>query len=247
MVDDIYERILAAIRRVAEETGSDQVSVDDYVRYRIRPDEPSQITAIRRFGSWSNAVSAAGLRPNLGSRGKRVSDAEALAAVRTAAAAYAKETGRPKHRMTQAYYNGWRAQQPDENHLGLAVLADRFGGWADVLSAAKLVTTPVTPRAANPSRSDREVLAAVRRAAADYSRETGKPQSALTQAYYNTWRVNDEKALSATALERRFGRWSELKSVARVPSSVAKATTAPPKPQRGKAAKKTTRTGRRRA
>jgi len=152
-MDDMDERVLAAIRRIAEVIQSDQVSVNDYVRHRDYDSEPSQITAIRRFGTWSKAVQAAGLSPNPGQNNKKVPDKDALNAVRRAAREFSRETGKLQSEMTQHWYNQWRMRQIGDDFLGLAVLSKRWGGWAQVKDAANVPDKVARAAPASSSRT----------------------------------------------------------------------------------------------
>lgn len=140
--------VIKAIQRIALKTKKDRISVNQYVRH-VNPDEPASITAIRLFGSWIEATKAAGLSTNPSTRrgAKRVSDEQAFQAVHKAGEAFAASTGKPAAALSQSFYNSWRSSQIDDNHLGLAVLHQRYGGWDNTKRGAGLITdTPDTTR-----------------------------------------------------------------------------------------------------
>lgn len=209
------EQILDAIRHVAQQVNGDRVSVAMYNRHS-RTDDPSPITAIRRFETWGKACSAAGLVANPFNKegGRRVSDEDALAALRRAGNDFALKTGLAPYSMTLDFYDEWRLRQVVvDDILGLAVLHKRFGKWKDLKARAGLSTEHVA-RSAELARLD-----AVARAAQSYDDAGHGPPSRLTQAFYDHWHSNqpDRDQLPTSAvLKEKYGGWGKVKEAAEI-------------------------------
>ena len=110
------------------------------------PRFPPHSHVIRRLGSWSAALQAAGFdRP----RSRAWSDEEIVEALRSWAAAHA-----------HAPFSGEWDASPDRN-----VIADRFGGWNAALTAAGL-----EPRFVRREWSDEQLLDGLRQFARDHGR-----------------------------------------------------------------------------
>lgn len=126
--------VVAALRRVATITGQDTVPMQIYVRHCL-PTDPSSSSVMRTFGSWSAAMTAAGMNANPYT--PSVSDEAALNAVREAAQAFTAHTHKPASLLTQEFYTQWRATQRGDIP-NIATLRRRFGVWIALKKQARL-------------------------------------------------------------------------------------------------------------
>lgn len=209
------QEILDAIRHVAEQVNGDRISVAMYNRYS-REDDPSPITAIRRFGTWGKACSAAGLVANPFNKDgeRRVSDEDALAALRRAGNDFTLKTGLAPYSMTLDYYNEWRLRQVVvDDILGMAVLQKRYGKWKDLKTRAGLSKKNIA-RSVELARFD-----AVARAARSYDDAGHGRPPRLTQAFYDQWRSSQpdcDQLPTSDVLKEKYGSWGEVKEKAAI-------------------------------
>lgn len=210
--------LLGALRTAAAATPG-QLTQAAYVRWlATRPprSEPSRGIIVKRLGSWSAAVRAAGLptAPRGGPRAtppppapdpwhgrprhQQFTDEEMLVAVRAAARA----TGRGE--LSRAAYDRHRDAQRRRAVAGSQAIGQRFGGWPAALERAGLVTppAPVAALADDTARALR-LFAATR------------PAAALTRARYDAFRKATAAALPrSAAIVRAHGTWREALAVA---------------------------------
>nr|WP_296774783.1 hypothetical protein [Rhodococcus sp. (in: high G+C Gram-positive bacteria)] len=209
------EAILDAIRRVAKHVNSDRISVAMYNRY-CEDGDPSPITAIRRFETWGNACSAAGLVANPFNKegGRRVSDEDAFTALRRAGNDFALKTGLAPYSMTLEFYNDWRLRQVVvDDILGMAVLHKRYGKWKDLKTRVGLSKKNVKGSA------ELARLDAVARAARSYDDAGHGPAPRLTQAFYDQWHSSQpdcELLPTSAVLKEKYGGWGKVKEAAAI-------------------------------
>jgi hypothetical protein len=136
------EEILELLREAAAAVGGElrEPSYRRYAKGRSIADGrswPSNATVTARFGSWSRALIAAGLKPlgPLSSRSHRkFSDDDCVEAIRV----IAEKLGEPP---TVAAYREF-ARESDGAYPSDATLRQRFGTWYEVLVRAGLYTNP---------------------------------------------------------------------------------------------------------
>jgi len=179
------ERIVAAVRDFAERMGRPPVQ-EDFGRDGL----PSEAIACRVFGTLGRAREAAGVPLER----RRVPPDDAITALQEAA----RRLGRsPSERA----YSG----------LGLSpstvTIRTLFGGWQQALVAAGLPPTPTRTLRGYARRSDEELLAMMRLAAA-------RCEGPLTLARFREVLVD---APSESVIRNRFGSWADAMAQAGLP------------------------------
>lgn len=164
------EELLAELRRLADRLDRTPSMADMAEQGAYAPS-----TYQSRFGSWNDAVSAAGLQPN--SRDDhRYSEAELLADLRDVAENLDRTPTKADVRERGSY--------------SPTTYVDRFGGWADALSAADL-----TPERRGTKIPREDLLSELERMA----ESLGRPPTSSE--------MNEDGAFSASTYFRRFGGW----------------------------------------
>lgn len=169
------EELIAAIRRAADELGKAPTMKEMALLEGV----PSPLTFRDRFGSWTSAIKAAGLEPNVGPGRSRFTDEELIAAIRR----FAQELGRSPLAKELAARDG--APSPH-------TYVYRFGSWTTALERAGL-----KPRhGPGPKYTDEELASLLRRAAGELGRTP------------KTTDMNSiEDMPSVVTFIKRFGSW----------------------------------------
>lgn len=183
------EEILEMLRSLAEELGR----TPEHNDLQADVDMPNAEVYVHRFGTWNNALRAAGLKV-VHHRGRSNQDMiEALQAL-------AKKLGR-----IPSYNDARTASSEDSSMPSCCTYTRRFGSWDEALKAAKLKTKDETPE------SDAELLRKLQALARKLNRTPSMracnasedtPNGHLYAKRFGSW----NKALEAAGLEPNLVR-----------------------------------------
>jgi hypothetical protein len=170
------QELLDDLKRVANEIGSDSLSMDEYNspgKYGIR-------TIQTRFGTWNNALKKAGLEISLN---LNISDQELLEDLKSVA----NQIG--KNKLTQKIYN-------ETGKYGVRTIQKRFGTWNNTLKKAGLEIS------LNLNISDNELFENIEEVWINLGRQPirddmRKPLSKYSESPYNNRFGSWRKALEA--------------------------------------------------
>lgn len=201
-LDAVRSQIRSALTAAAEYHGTRRMEIADYDQWRTahRPDAPPMSTIKRVFGSWTKAMSEAGLSTGVLSFHREL-DEKTIRYVLVEAATWWQTTT-----LSQAQYQEWRAQVNADAPLARRIA--QHDGWVKAIENAGL-------RAAtggNTQRwNDEQLVNAVRDAYLDLNEP-------LSAAGYERWRRDQTRARpSASVIGNRIG-FVEAKRRAGVPS-----------------------------
>lgn len=121
--------LLDALKIVADQIGTDTLSVAQYSRNRVS-DMPNSVTLTKRFGGWSNALEQAGLKRTYSPKRNQVwSESDMVQSVTDFLL-----SGPERH--TQDAYNEWRRTE-GAPRPSIKSFKNRGWVWSQILSAAK--------------------------------------------------------------------------------------------------------------
>lgn len=226
---DATEAVVEALQRLAREHGVSTLSYHDYQRMRHDGD-PAPVTATRIFGTWREALRAAGLtvdddstrihsevdRPRSIHHGGVPDEHEMEQAIIAAITRIAGKLGNDVLSTNQY------VRHVEEGEPAVITVIRRFGGWKNACEAAGLAANPYS-KAGEVRVSDDTALDGVRRAGRAYQNLTGREATRMTQAFYTEWRKANG-GLGVPGLTKRFGQWAAVKAEAGL-DTIGKQTT----------------------
>lgn len=159
MVRYTDEQLIAALRRAADGLGMTPSSID----IKSMEGFPDPVTYLKRFGSWNEAVRAAGLRPR---RIREYTDKELVEALKRAADRLDRGPSMEEFGAMGGY-------------PGAETIRKRFGSWDKALRKAGLEPMVVDRK----KHTDDELLDALRRAADELGRTPTQKEIAAMDGY----------------------------------------------------------------